>query len=307
MGLFSRIEKIVGTVDRAMQRIERTAINLINGAIDTAYRSFEDRFSRSYQHHSSNKDLLPNERRALIIEDVKHLLRIINPGNTPGVDRTLLELLYQSHDYGVNLGEQLTELTLDKELQLFSGGRSAITSQVIEARQRLLVHSEYFANSISPITEIGLQQSAGVRRVLRNVRNQIGITKGRTEMIARTEAFKSLNEAALAVYKANNIQHVVWYASGDDRTCPVCAARSGNIYRIGFVSLPAHPACRCVLIPVNVADDKSWLAELHQQGLADLKSEGRTPQYDRLSPFEKMAGLDRPPEPAWKASQSDSQ
>ena len=99
----------------------------------------------------------------------------------------------------------------------------------------------------------------------------------RAELIARTETIRSSNAGAVAAYKQAGIRAKQWFATEDERTCPYCRALHGKIIDIDedFLGLgeefqpegaerplkvdyepvafpPAHPGCRCTVLPVVV-------------------------------------------------------
>jgi hypothetical protein len=102
----------------------------------------------------------------------------------------------------------------------------------------------------------------------------------RAEMIARTESIRASGRGSNSLYRAWGVEYKQWYATEDDRLCPFCAQLHEKIIPTGdnffpkggrmnvevgegedrrtltlnfgyedVVSPPAHPLCRCVLLP----------------------------------------------------------
>lgn len=302
-----KVEAIIDKNDRIIQRLEDAAIQRVNASLEAAYKQLEKELLRVYQTHSGNKSLLPNQRKLLILNEVQSLLRLVNPANEAVIDRAFQELLSQSFENGTNLAGQLTEAIATEQLQSFAGvPLQAVVLQAQESRNRLKNHSEQFASRASAIVEMGLIQGSGTQKIARQLRNELGITKGRAETIARTEALSSLNQAAQQTYKENNYKYVQVYATVDGRTCPICASRNQNIYKLGEVQVPFHPRCRCITVAIDMAWLKNGLvnveesAKMKQDTIAAMtEATGKQPD-DGLSPFEKAAGAEKPPEPVWK-------
>lgn len=89
----------------------------------------------------------------------------------------------------------------------------------------------------------------------------------RAEMIARTETARADVEGNLAGYRALGVQRKQWLASED--ACEDCEALDGQAVGIddsfgehGGFGPPAHPLCRCDLLPVLDDEDgkalKAW-------------------------------------------------
>jgi len=95
------------------------------------------------------------------------------------------------------------------------------------------------------------------------------IERDRLTTIARTEIINSHSMATLDRYEQageNIVSHQEWKTAEDDRVCPICQALSGREFTVqemrdtmfemegvGFdvrLRPPAHPNCRCVLLPV---------------------------------------------------------
>jgi len=100
-----------------------------------------------------------------------------------------------------------------------------------------------------------------------NLADRIGIVydeaKGsRAVKIARTETLSASNSGNLEAYRQSGVvEKKEWFYSGpvgnDEEECEICAdiARQGAIdidkpFKGGFDAPPAHPNCRCVVLPV---------------------------------------------------------
>jgi HK97 family phage portal protein len=80
-------------------------------------------------------------------------------------------------------------------------------------------------------------------------------TKSEAERIARTEVSFASNEAELSAYKQSGvIEKKEWLAEPD--ACELCASLGGETAKLGesfgggFDTPPAHPNCRCTILPV---------------------------------------------------------
>lgn len=74
----------------------------------------------------------------------------------------------------------------------------------------------------------------------------------RAFLIANTEASRAMSEAAVDTYAANGIAKWEWLAEDDDRTCDECEGNNQQEFEVGGDDPrpPAHPRCRCVVLPV---------------------------------------------------------
>lgn len=85
-----------------------------------------------------------------------------------------------------------------------------------------------------------------------------GISRKRAEVLARTEIIHAHAEGQLDAMERLGLDEVTimaeWTTAGDDRVCPLCAEREGEIIPIKEAHglIPLHPQCRCSWLPVAV-------------------------------------------------------
>lgn len=97
----------------------------------------------------------------------------------------------------------------------------------------------------------GFEAGETINSLTRRVRDVTGFGKASAERIARTETMRAANAAAVDRYKSLGVEKVEFLAAWDDRTCPECEGKHGNIYPVDQApTLPIHPNCRCTLAPV---------------------------------------------------------
>lgn len=118
-------------------------------------------------------------------------------------------------------------------------------------------------------------------------------TRNEAENIARTLCNGIANSAKEAFYNANDdvINGVEILSTLDGRTCPVCASLDRKRYKLGesHPSLPLHPRCRCVLLPVTPASD--FADEQRPMANADFMAEAQR-SYEAKNKGKKFSDLD---------------
>lgn len=78
-----------------------------------------------------------------------------------------------------------------------------------------------------------------------------GVAYNRADSIVRTEYSHIQNEAARKRYKDSGVKEVEVWADPDERTCDVCGKLHEKKFGVNEqVPVPAHPRCRCRIIPV---------------------------------------------------------
>lgn len=83
------------------------------------------------------------------------------------------------------------------------------------------------------------------------LQERFGVSYNNADTIARTELAHIQTTAAQERYKSYGISEVQIWADADERRCPECGKLHRKIYPAGAsVPIPAHPRCRCCIVPV---------------------------------------------------------
>ena len=85
----------------------------------------------------------------------------------------------------------------------------------------------------------------------KKLQERFGVSYSQADSVTRTEIAHIQTQAAQQRYKDYGIQEVEVWADADERRCDVC----GKLHQKRFPSnsqmpIPAHPRCRCCVIPV---------------------------------------------------------
>ena len=83
------------------------------------------------------------------------------------------------------------------------------------------------------------------------LQNRFNVSYHRADTLVRTEMAHIATKAAQQRYKDYGVTQVQFWADPDERTCEVCGKLHKKIYPVGAdIQCPAHPRCRCTIIPV---------------------------------------------------------
>jgi hypothetical protein len=103
-------------------------------------------------------------------------------------------------------------------------------------------------NAVADAIELGMSADRSAKNIMRQVANP-----ARALSIAITEQNRAISFATVERYKQGGLQQMEWEVSDP---CKICAQNTNQVVNIGsaFASgdtqPPAHPHCRCVLLPV---------------------------------------------------------
>lgn len=83
------------------------------------------------------------------------------------------------------------------------------------------------------------------------LQDRFDVSYSAADALVRTEIAHIQTEAAKQRYKDSGIEQVEIWADADERRCEVCGKLHQTKYAVGAnVPIPAHPRCRCCIIPV---------------------------------------------------------
>lgn len=106
---------------------------------------------------------------------------------------------------------------------------------------------------------VGLTQSMilgeGIPQITDRINKGIDTARYNAERVARTETKRVTYCAHDDVYKDTGVEEIRYRCAngGDSRTCQYCRADNGKVFKRGEEpTLPRHPNCRCVYIPVVI-------------------------------------------------------
>jgi len=81
--------------------------------------------------------------------------------------------------------------------------------------------------------QLGFANMEGMNQLGERVQGVFdGCSQTRALMIARTETMRAFNSSTIDSYSVSGIDLVQWLISNDERTCEICLARDGGIYKI---------------------------------------------------------------------------
>lgn len=117
--------------------------------------------------------------------------------------------------------------------------------------ERLWKNTKTLAMNLNDILTIGLTQGKTVTEMAISLNNRMNEGFNVAHRLVRTETMHYLNESSIQAYTDSGCDKVQYWAAEDERTCPRCGIKHGNIYSLkDRPVLPLHANCRCTYLPV---------------------------------------------------------
>lgn len=260
---------IIEEYNRVLHRHEAETITMLHRVLDASF----DRLLRRLRVHLRLGKLDPARRTLMLLPEFEQLIPLYNPDRRDGIDRILQSLVRTSANYGLTVAERLTEASGLPPSSAGTAGAlnppgaaslsaslplEAVAQAAAQARGYLTRHGTDFARTSAQLVAQGIAEGRPTETMANDLRQRLGVVKSRARTIVRTESLRAYNNASSTYYRSRGVELVMYYATSDDRSCPICVKSAAAIYKLGTITVPRHPQCRCYLAPWS--DDTTVLA-----------------------------------------------
>lgn len=179
-------------------------------------------------------------------------------------------------DYDWNWTHHTDELARDIEVAYGAALEASgyVASELAPAQQVAVVYARRRAaellklggprNIVDPTRERvrhtiaqAIEQGWGVRDLKNALRRDYAFSTQRAELIARTELAYAQSDATIKSFQSQGHEGLQWHWPAGADADGICDLNDGEIRRLGEAfpsgdfAPPAHPACRCVALPVR--------------------------------------------------------
>lgn len=239
---------ILERYNNLLHAAEYDIILLLNKVLESSF----NRLLRQAREYIRRGRQDPSQRNLLLLQLFRELIPAVRPDMQDQYDELFQNLVAEASKLGIMAADALTgELLPSRPRVDITIPIEATMAAAAQAKGYLRRHGDEFARTAAEIVAQGVAEGRPIDAMVRDMRDRLGITRGRAETIVRTESLRAYSEASNAYYATIGIDLVMYYATSDDRTCPVCRARAGRIYRRTELKLPLHPRCRCAVAPYD--------------------------------------------------------
>ena len=229
-----------------LKREEDRTIEVLNKVLDKSF----NRVVRRIRVWLRTANAPKTERDIAILRELRQLVPAVHPSKKDEYDRTFHTVLRRATDHGVDVADAMVGQMAGNRPRIdVSIPLEATVAAAKQAHGYLRKHGERFAETSAEIIASGIAEGRSQDKMVREMRDRLGVVKSRADVIVRTESLRAYNEASNNYYAQNGVDQVLYYATADDRSCPICAPRGGKIYKRSEIRVPVHPRCRCYLAP----------------------------------------------------------
>jgi SPP1 gp7 family putative phage head morphogenesis protein len=292
---------ILEQYNRTLRTTEDGTLRLLNRVLDQAF----NRLVRRTRIHMKAGYSDPTQRNLALLQEFRQLVPAFRPDKVDAYDRLFRNLVRDASGLGLDVSQKLTtQMRPDTPRIDVSIPLEATVAAANQAKGYLRRHGEKFAETAAATVAQGIAEGRPTDAMVQDMRLRLGVVKSRADVIVRTESLRAYNSASNTYYAAQGIDVVMYYATADDRACPICAPRAGELYRRSEIKVPLHPRCRCYVAPwdpeiARMDPDYAAMRDLHKQevtaalqrtGTTELASLNRAAVFEQLAPVPLSAG-----------------
>jgi SPP1 gp7 family putative phage head morphogenesis protein len=232
-----------------LKTTEEEVVQRLNVVLEASF----NRLLRRTRIHLRTAYLDPAQRNLAVLQTLRQLIpSVVSPEALDAYDKALRTLIVEGQRLGLLSATSVTSQAMPTRDRIDVALPLDATLAAQQQTKRYLArHGERFAELGAQLIAQGVLEGRPTSAMVRDLRERLEVVKSRGETIVRTESLRAYNAAANTYYAAQGIEEVFYYATSDDRTCPICTSRAGLIYKRGTVVVPVHPRCRCYLAPWN--------------------------------------------------------
>ena len=280
--------RLLEQYNEALRHTEDVSITQLNRILDA---SFNRLIRRTRVQIRTPRPAV--DRNLSLLQEFRELVPAFRPDRVDGYDRVLRSLMRSAQGNGISVARDLTEIVrpgrprIDVSIPL-----DATVAAAAQAKGYLRRHGETFATTATETVAQAIAEGRPTDDLVNDLRLRLGVVKSRADVIARTESLRAYGDASNTYYAAQGIDTVMWYATSDDRTCPICSARAGRLYKRASTKATIHPRCRCYLAPWDpeIASIDPNYASLPESHRAEVSAVAPEPvNLNKAAVFEQFA------------------
>lgn len=198
-------------------------------------------------------------------DSLKSLLKGSVENNTDWIDTIILTDSTFKDEFTAIIENIYTTAIIESSKKL--SATSAITTDVANAYS-IAYSKKYAAKFVKGINETtrtilkdevtkAVADGLSTTELADNIKFSTAFSETRSDVIARTEIVNANIQGNLESWRQSDlVKEVEWYTGIDERVCPICNSNHkkvvamGSPFPSGALHPPAHPRCRCDLLPV---------------------------------------------------------
>jgi SPP1 gp7 family putative phage head morphogenesis protein len=259
----------------ALREAERWTRRKIYGLEDQELRWLRDRYVEAYkQIMATLPDAYDAEgkpelaRRAVLLAQIERELNDLMDGLTPELGQAVEDAYRQGYYGRAWLLDSVTvqEWNAARYTVLPSEAIRALLAQdYLGVDDWINLERDKLIDAIKRSLTLSMIQGESMTQARDRLIKELGLTPGQAKgfkgsiwhimLIVRTEIMRASNLGALTIYEQNQdvLQGWEWVATLDERTCPICGALDGKVFKFGSTQLQppsgSHIGCRCTIVP----------------------------------------------------------
>lgn len=240
--------------EKSLKQIERQLRKYYKRATEQVIQDFEDTYNKLLATVEAGREPTPADLYKIdkywkMQGQMKEELRKLGSRQIKALTEAF-ELNYFDVYYSIGLEGMEAFNTIDeaavKQLinQIWVADGKSWSARIWENTEKL---AQALNDELINCVVAGKPTSA-LKKVLQE---RFSVSYSAADSLARTELAHIQTQAAKQRYQDYGVREVQIWADADERRCEICGNLHKKIYPVGAaVPIPAHPRCRCCIVPV---------------------------------------------------------
>lgn len=255
MSLEKEALKVYQTAEKTGNKTSRDVLKQYKSAMDNILAEIAQ-ISLKYSENGELK--ISQVQRLKVLSQLAKTLRVQckelaayqDTAVTEAVKKVLDDAYYSTAyaiDKGVEINKSFAMLSkefIDTAINLEIDGKTF--------SNRIWDDCTLLANRIWSDVQKAMIQGTSTEKLARQIKKDFGSSAYQAQRLINTEVARAVTTAQDEAYKNSGVvSMVLWSATLEDNTCEACAGYDGQYFALdNHPELPAHPGCRCAIVPV---------------------------------------------------------
>lgn len=292
MSLEADALKIYKTAEKTGAKTTRKVLGRYKNAMDSIMGEI-GKIALEYAESGEIKISKAQRAKVLIqlakrLREECHELADYQTTETVATVEKVLDDVYYSTAYSVDKGAEinksfamLSREFIDTAINLEIDGKTF--------SNRIWDNCTKLANRVRNDVQKAMINGTSTEKLARQIKKDFGSSAYQAQRLINTEVARAVSEAQDEAYNNSGVVgKVMWTATLEGNTCDECAGYDGMYFPLGdHPSLPAHPNCRCTLVPVVEGWEPTQRLDNSKSGIGK-----EVVDYTTVSAWKRSKGLE---------------
>lgn len=239
-----------------MKKKEKQFFKEISKLYKKAYTDLREIIYKFFEKYADNEnklhqaELFKHKRDQKLKKEIATIISNLSKEELKLLNDEIKSVINEEGTYALYLlamlGVNAKPLTEKQKKEILENRWVAETYKETHKKNKSILADAIYSSIVA-----GTLGGATIKQLLKQTKTKLESGAKKEMLLFQTEGHRKKNEAYQYVFtnKGGYEEKYIWTITYDERTCSTCVARENRRYNLNEVDYPAHPRCRCVLLP----------------------------------------------------------